>query len=111
MEKELFLEEFDGVRSLIAADDCEAERHWWMRVFEPGDDFGGIDVYGGSLEEVAGEIVARNDAAAVIEVMMGVEDYFNPAWDRFETLDRAEKHEADTVDESVEYRYVRLTNV
>jgi len=110
MEKELFLEEFDGVRSIIVGDDCEAERHWWIIPQNAGDSVCDVeDVYSGTLEDIAERIKASiPDVGAFMDGVMAQDEWFNPAWDRFETLDRAEEHEAATVDEPVEYRYIKL---
>ena len=105
MSKSLYLEEMDGVRSLIATDGLA---HWWVVPFEDGAEYYGIDLYDGTIDEVAQKVVGRVDVGEAIDDILDDEDYFNPAWDRFVSLSEAERHELSVVDEDVPCRYVEI---
>lgn len=103
--KALYLEEMNGIRSLIATD---GETHWWVVPFEDGAEYYEIDIYGGTLDEVKENILDHIDIEAAIDEILDNEEWFNPAWDRFTSLDEAEQHEISVIGEDVSHRYVTI---
>lgn len=105
MNKSMYLEEMDGVRSVIVTDGLG---HWWVVPLEPGDEFYGVDVYNGSLVEVGNRIGAAVNVSDAIDQIMSDEEYFNPAWDRFMSLSEAEQHEMGVTGEIVPCEFVEI---
>lgn len=100
----MYLEEFDGHRAIIVADGDPIEGHWWQDDAE----YFGVDLNDGSLCEVADRIRSVvSDPVEAIESFK-TEDRFNPAWDRFESLDRAERHEMGMIAEEVPCEYIEI---
>lgn len=105
MNKSMYLEEMDGVRSVIVMDGLG---HWWVVPFEDGDKFYGVDVYRGRLVEVCNRIRAAVNVSDAIDQIMSDEEYFNPAWDRFMSLSEAEQHEMSVTGEVVPCEFVEI---
>lgn len=105
MSKSMYLEEMDGVRSVIVTDGLG---HWWIVPLEPWDEFYGVDVYNGSLVEVGNRIGLTVNVPDVIDQIISDEEYFNPAWDRFMSLSEAEQHEMGVTGEIVPCEFVEI---
>lgn len=105
MSKSMYLEEMDGVRSVIVTDGLG---HWWIVLFDEISDFYGVNVYKGSLVEVCNRIRATVNVSDVIDRIMSDEEYFNPAWDRFMSLSEAEQHEMGVTGEVVPCEFVEI---
>lgn len=105
MSKSMYLEEMDGVRSVIVADGLG---HWWIVPLEPGDEFYGVDVYQGRIVEVGNRIRAAVNVSDAIDQIVSDEEYFNPAWDRFVSLSEAEQHEMGVTGEVVPCEFVEI---
>lgn len=108
---QLFVEEINStgavIRQLIATDGLG---HWC----NAGSDVPGYEFLdNGSLEDVVRFVRNRNEerglTAAIWFVTMRSEGLDNPAWDRFESLSRAEEYEACMTGDPVEwYRYIEV---
>lgn len=105
MSKSMYLEEMDGVRSVIVTDGLG---HWWNVPFEERTEFYGVDVYNGPLVEVGNRIGTTVNVPDVIDQIMSDEDCFNPAWDRFMSLADAEQHEMGVTGEIVPCGFVEI---
>lgn len=105
MSKSMYLEEMDCVRSVIVTDGLG---HWWIVPFEDGAEYYGVDIYDGTLDEVAKTIADRIDVDEAIGEILDNEDYLNPAWDRFMSLSEAEQHEMGVTGEVVPCEFIEI---
>ena len=102
MAQRMYLEEFDGNRAILVTDGDPVEGHWWQGELDE------IDLSDGSLSEVANRIKSVvSDPVEAIESFK-TEENFNPAWDRFESLERAEQHEMGVIGEEVPCEFIEL---
>lgn len=115
LKAQMWIEENDGSRMVITADDCTEERHWWLDPCEDNGTFFGVDIHDGTLEEVAkriGDGVKDGTIPgpeALIEVYKRNGTCDNPAWDRMQTLEFAEQFEVNEMNiEEPDYRYVEI---
>jgi len=104
----MYLEEFDGVRSLVVTDGDEQETHWWIELYEDGGEYRGVNIYDGALDDVAEQIrSAVTDKFAAIQEFME-DERTNSAWDRCESLDAAEELELSYIGGEAAHSYVEI---
>ena len=104
----MYLEEFDGVRSVIVTDGDEQETHWWIELFEDGGKYRGVDVYDGDLEDVAERIRSTvTDRFEVIKEFME-DERLNSGWDRCKSLDAAEELELMYIGGKAQHKYIEI---
>lgn len=102
----MYIEEMDGVRSIVVTDGGTL---WWSMPFTEEREWKGVGLYDRSLEETARVLRESIDAERECLAIMADDEWYNPAWDKHESIERAHEHEIEVLGEEVPHGWAEVT--